>query len=342
MKCEHCKIVFETNSEYRPAVCPFCGRPVRAQNKPSFHETWAQIKADPLLRSRNKVRISDLQDVLHEYAEAMQEDCEAFYGAEQFLKNLAETNRLPAGLIQPEHVLCKTAELLKDEDDEQILSFRLNKAMSTPALLQNTLERVMHKEADKDKKQAAAAELRKQAQSLTQDLNLFPGLQSCQSRQERIKSWTRALTGEDTGSFTLMDADWMSEILQMSMDTEGRVHDFEALMNEEKPDVDAILSQFFRPLKDIDHAFDHQALLAEKMAGWCMNHQEEFTNACTRLIDGKTVLRGMHLGLGLLKNTNEELQVVIDPLLEKHYIVMYRKPYEWMESTDWKVLSKAE
>lgn len=336
MNCEHCKTDFVFESEYRPVICPFCGRKTKGSNKPSFHETWAQIKADPILRGPGNIRQDSLLKVLQEYDLAMKEDPEAFYGAEQFLKTLAQNRRLAQGLISCSHTLAQTAALLSSEE-EQVLNYRLNRAMQDPGVLLNTLNTVLHSQADEEKKQKAMAELRNQAASLSADLSAYPGLQHFGDQAASVREWRKAVTGLEETPFEIRDPDWMGEILHISMDVQGRESDLEKALSKAEPDAQETASVFFRPLKDPDHAFDHQSLLAEKTADWASENQEAFSAACRSLIDEKSVLRGLHLGLTLLKNTDASLQEWIDPLLEKQYEAVFRQPYEWMESTDWKI-----
>lgn len=337
MKCEHCQIVFETETEYRPLTCPFCGRKLRGNRKPSFHETWAQIKAEPLLKSNRPVDLKTLQDILQDYEMAAQEDAESFFSAQTLLQTLSASHRLPSSVIAPAEELPAVQALLSASMDPQVLAYRLKRALQSPVVLENTLQHVVKSETSLEEKKKAIGELQEAASAMKADLETFPALQKFDTVQQARTGWRKALAGQEETGVTIEDPDWLELILSVPMEQEDRVQAFRESLKQDPADPEHIVNLFFRPLKEEEHAFDHQQLLLEDMAAWTLAHPDEFNKQVLQMMEQKMNLRGLHLGLNMLKANSEQLQTLTEPLPAKHYEVMFRQPYEWMASTDWTI-----
>lgn len=332
IQCPHCQTRWQTPSSKKPELCPFCGRSLQEGTKPSFHTVWAQIKGDPLRKGTQPVTGSVLQDVLQEYELAMKEDPQAFYDARRFLESLENSGRLPDWHPQKPEAMQACARVLQEQGiPSGTISWSLQNALPQAALLQNLLSDCLHS-APSQTREAAVLEVQQAALNLPQvQRDQFPLLmaEECRTKMKQC------LGAEAEQTVQVESPVWFGRIAGLAMEDAGRRDQFQKLLQQNPLQAEHLTDLFFRPLQDDTSPFAHQQLLVTGMAAWAADHPDLFEQTVLERIQAKQVLRGLHLGLNLLKSQSEDLAPLADTLLEKHFEQVYMQPYDWIAATDW-------
>lgn len=331
-QCPHCQTRWQTPSSKKPELCPFCSRRLQDGAKPSFHAVWAQIKADPLHRGNQPVSDSALQDVLQEYGLAMKEDPQAFFDARSFLESLEKSGRLPDWHPQKPETMTASAKVLQEMSmPSGTISWSLQNALSHGALLQNLLSDCLHSSPSQTR-EAALREVEQAALNLPQtQREQFPLLAADECRTKM----KQCLGAEAEQTVQVDSPVWFGRIAGLAMDEAERREQFQKLLQQDPLQAERLTDLFFRPLQDDTSPFAHQQLLVSDMAAWAADHPDLFEQTVLERIQAKQTLRGLHLGLNLLKSQSEELTLLADALLEKHFEQVYMQPYDWIAATDW-------